>query len=438
MCLERRQRIAACSLAVFAFCVALVIVFNVYLLSMHDVIVAETVDIPPSLRHVNSSLLEQLTMRWKNLQSEQKWNVAVNVHGEPRRELEPTVTATTTNAVRLWRLAGDWVQPRQIYPKKPRGLTDVLRALHTQPIIKAEVFKRGTQLKVLLVLSGGQKAIMKPMRSSRETVFLDTPYSGADRHNGEIAAYHLSRLLDFRWCPLTSGRVVNLKREILPVADKPLSNTFFQKGDSTCFYGVCHYCRRDDPVCAPKAILEAAVIMWLPAKYRLKQHRHPWARTYKTGIKTEWEQNDNYCQQVKKMPPYDDLPRLLDLIDVAIFDFLIGNADRHRYETFEKFSNGSVILLDNGKSFGNPYEDEVSILAPLYQCCIVRASTMKTLQQFAGRTLSSSLESLLKTDPLYPILTKAHLEALDRRRYKALDAIAWCRDGHANVLKSEV
>ena len=45
-------------------------------------------------------------------------------------------------------------------------------------------------------------------------------------------------------------------------------------------------------------------------------------------------------------------PRLLDLIDAAIFDFLIDNGDRHHYEVFENVTNSMVLLLDNGKGWG--------------------------------------------------------------------------------------
>jgi hypothetical protein len=58
--------------------------------------------------------------------------------------------------------------------------------------------------------------------------------------------------------------------------------------------------------------------------------------------------------------------RLFDLVDTSIFDFLIQNGDRHHYETL--YSN--VILLDNGKGFGNPNVFHLDILAPLYQCCV--------------------------------------------------------------------
>lgn len=58
--------------------------------------------------------------------------------------------------------------------------------------------------------------------------------------------------------------------------------------------------------------------------------------------------------------------RILDMVDVAIFDFLMQNGDRHHYELREE----RLLLLDNGKAFGNPSKDFLDILAPLYQCCL--------------------------------------------------------------------
>ena len=80
---------------------------------------------------------------------------------------------------------------------------------------------------------------------------------------------------------------------------------------------------------------------------------------------------------MKKSPPYDKGPRLLDLMDTAIFDFIIGNADRHHYEVFAEQPDSMVLLLDNAKSFGNPEHDEMSILKPITQCCLLRKSTFE-------------------------------------------------------------
>lgn len=38
-----------------------------------------------------------------------------------------------------------------------------------------------------------------------------------------------------------------------------------------------------------------------------------------------WEVDPDYCEEVKQTPPYDSGTRLLDIMDMTIFDFLMGN-----------------------------------------------------------------------------------------------------------------
>jgi hypothetical protein len=83
---------------------------------------------------------------------------------------------------------------------------------------------------------------------------------------------------------------------------------------------------------------------------------------------------------VRDIPPYDSGRRLLDVMDMAVFDFLTGNMDRHHYETFRVFGNDTFPLhLDHGRGFGKPFQDELSILAPVLQCCLMRQSTLTAL-----------------------------------------------------------
>ncbi|EDO28370.1 predicted protein, partial [Nematostella vectensis] len=140
-------------------------------------------------------------------------------------------------------------------------------------------------------------------------------------------------------------------------------------GGNTCFYGVCYYCNKEEAACANKTSMEGSMTIWLPQGWALRKWRHPWQRTY-NNRKASWELDNNHCKKVIQQSPYDQGPRLLDIIDTAVFDFLIGNADRHHYETFKKGDDeGMLVHLDNAKSFGNPDHDELSIAAPLYQCC---------------------------------------------------------------------
>lgn len=200
-----------------------------------------------------------------------------------------------------------------------------------------------------------------------------------------------------------------MKEEIRNYATTQLRNTMYEKDNDTCLYGVCHYCSSSDPVCGTGDILEGALIFWLPRHLRLITQRHPWQRTYKKNKLAAWEIDDGYCDkvllcyiltelsmeiswdwnmlrlkfkqfilrhypvQVKNSKIYSPLSsnRLLDLIDTAIFDFLMDNGDRHHYEFIQSdFRDSLVLLMDNGKSLGNPNIDHLDILAPLYQCCM--------------------------------------------------------------------
>lgn len=206
-------------------------------------------------------------------------------------------------------------------------------------------------MKLLLTLEGGQQALFKPQWYQRDEVIEGPVYAGRDRHNAEVAAFHLSMLLNIRRVPLTVGRKVNLRREIMPVATAELLDTFYQEGNNTCFYGVCMYCEPQSPVCAKRDIMEGAVILWLPSNIRFERNASPWQRSYKSDLVARWEVEENYCDKVKNTKQYaiESSPRLLDLIDAAIFDFLLDNGDRHHYEVPVNLNPASVFLFDNGK-----------------------------------------------------------------------------------------
>lgn len=125
--------------------------------------------------------------------------------------------------------------------------------------------------------------------------------------------------------------------------------------------------------------------------------------------------------------PYKKGPRLLDIMDTTVLDYLMGNADRHHYETVDADGdNGRLLHLDNGKSFRDPSKDEASILAPLEQCCRIRNSTWNRLLFLTSQGLSHVLDQLLRTDPIYPILTRPHLQSIDRRHRTLIDVINKC------------
>jgi hypothetical protein len=175
--------------------------------------------------------------------------------------------------------------------------------------------------------------------------------------------------------------------------------------------------------------MEGSVQLMLPSKPLVKWKiiSHPYRRSYNKKKKAEWEANQNYCNEkvFRDLTYHSKL--LLDLMDMSIFDFLIGNMDRHHYERIISLGNESFpIHLDNGRAFGRPFQDELSILEPLKQCCFLRYSTFNQLKYLYKNKFSKLLDESLKLDPLYPILTKEHLKSIDRRMIIIFDELKKC------------
>jgi len=134
--------------------------------------------------------------------------------------------------------------------------------------------------------------------------------------------------------------------------------------------------------------------------------------------------------------------RLLDLIDLHILDFLIGNQDRHHYESFSVFDEmpAYAIHLDNGRAFGRTQIDDHDILLPLRQCCIIRPSTLLTLLRYyrGPVSLTEALHSSMSKDQVAPILAQKHYPAIERRLKKILDYVLQCLDAHSDSVESVV
>ncbi|KAJ3646435.1 hypothetical protein Zmor_024023 [Zophobas morio] len=284
-------------------------------------------------------------------------------------------------------------------------------------IIKADLDTRGTQLKLLLTLTGQQSVVFKPKWYDVSTVIEGPVYAGKDRYNSEIVAFYLSVILNMPFTPCSVDRAVSFTQDIVPVATKRLINSSFEFNNRTCIYGKCFYCKKQDPVCEDvNFTVYGAVIFNVDVSF--KSYRSPWQRTYKKNKKAAWEEDDGYCKYIKERLTKR---RLLDLVDVSIFDFLMQNGDRHHYETL--YDN--VMLLDNGKGLGNPSVSHLDILAPLYQCCVLRSTTLKKLLNLAGGNLRKKLESIPNITNL---LTAAHMTAMEERLLIVFATIEYCKN----------
>lgn len=336
------------------------------------------------------------------------------------------------------------IQKNELYSPENDYTDRLINDMATMAIVKVSQKDGGTQLKLTIEYENGALALLKPMRFPRDREADPNLFYFVDfeRHNSEIATFHLDRLLGFHRTPPTVGRVLNVTSEIYALADDELLKTFFiSPANNLCFHGKCgYYCDTAHAFCGHPDTLEGSFAAFLPGKNLAprKVWRHPYRRSYHKRRKAVWENDSTYCDTVvKKQPPYDSGRRLLDLMDMAVLDFLIGNMDRHHYETFKMFGNDTFTLhLDHGRGFGLPRHDELSILEPIRQCCLFRQSTLLRLLQFHTRqsepngsrwpSLSQAMRSSLAKDPVNPVLTEANLIALDRRVYITLTTLREC------------
>ncbi|CAG5117779.1 unnamed protein product [Candidula unifasciata] len=322
-----------------------------------------------------------------------------------------------------------------LYDPDDVNIDGVLKDLAGNEITSVEQKEGGTQIKLIMTFENEAEALFKPMRFSREQETLPDHFYFADfeRHNAEIAAFHLDKVLGFHRVPPTVGRLMNISSDIQRVADKKLAKTFFiSPVGNLCFHGVCsYYCDSSHPICGHPMMVEGSLAAFLPPNDMAgrKTWRSPWKRSYSKHKKAYWEVYDDLCAKVKDKHPYNEGRRLLDVLDMSVFDFLTGNLDRHHYETFRDFGNDTFIIhLDNGRAFGKSKYDCISCLAPVRQCCMIRLSTLTKLVKFyiGPDSLSQVMRESLKSDPLNPILVEPHLDALDRRVSKILHVVNGC------------
>ncbi|XP_063596171.1 glycosaminoglycan xylosylkinase-like [Penaeus indicus] len=207
------------------------------------------------------------------------------------------------------------------------------------------------------------------------------------------------------------------------------------KCGQVCFYADYDNGQQKNAQCPTKNNLtEGVVIMWIPEHIKLLEINYPWRHYYKKKGHVKWEKDEHYCDAVQRG---DLANKLLDFIDMSVLDFLIQNTDRHHFFLAAGDPEASVIPVDNGRSFGDPDIDYMDILAPVIQCCRIRAATRARLVLLSGGGLSRALRELLGLDPLAPVLADAHLRALDRRLEHVLAALSACSErkgGWHNVL----
>lgn len=350
----------------------------------------------------------------------------------PKGKYLPNMPAGKTNWETFWR----GIHQTALYDPYETDIDGLLNDLSRDKIVFAKQFGGGTQVKILLEFENRGMAMFKPMRFPREVETNPDHFyfNDYERHHAEIAAFHLDRLLGFYRVPPTVGRLVNMSSEMKLVADRKFNKSFFYSPvNNLCFYSDCaYYCDTNHAICGTPDLKEGSIQLLFPSGKVSERFTwvNPWKRSYSKRQKAPWETDDKHCdEKVRDLFPYNTDRRLLELIDMHVFDFLGGNMDRHHYETFADLSNNSFYLhYDNGRAFGKTKHDEMSILAPLYQCCQISFDTFTKLAKLyiGPKHLSDLMRESLSRDPRSPILIEGYLEALDRRVMKILQEVNKC------------
>ncbi|CAG9807717.1 unnamed protein product [Chironomus riparius] len=397
----------------------------------------ERVPVPPTM---NDKYVDLISILLGHVDSKTPTNYdKVIIKNDITDDLNPSIgelleVKQSKNATNLERFQLS-ITKKEMYPENDKTVQALMLDMIKQPIVHIVQKEGGTQLKLIIEYPNDVHALFKPMRFPREQQTLPNHFYFTDfeRHNAEIAAYHLDKLLGFRRAMPVAGRILNITSEIYQLADDDLLKTFFiSPSNNVCFHGKCsYYCDTSHAICGNPDTLEGSFAAFLPTyeNAQRKVWRHPWRRSYHKRRKAQWETDADYCTMVRDIPPYDTGRRLLDLIDMSIYDFLMGNMDRHHYETFKIFGNDTFpIHLDHGRGFGRAFHDEISILAPVLQCCTIRASTLETLLKYHNgpKKLSDAMRESMTVDPISPVLWEPHLEALDRRVVIILQGIRDC------------
>ncbi|KAL6723487.1 hypothetical protein Aduo_018483 [Ancylostoma duodenale] len=211
-----------------------------------------------------------------------------------------------------------------------KTVDDLLTDLNRAKIKAVHIMDGGTQAKLVFTFDNDKQAVFKPMRFGRD--YESDPnhfyFSDFERHNAEIATFHLDRVLGFRRAVPTVGRIVNMTSELYDKAEKKLKKTFFispgpQQGPSPK--------RRPHLKHMPLIQLKTTAschAVFLPDEGVVprRHNRSPYRRTYsKKNQVAEWQSDMNYCtDKVKVKRQYAHGRKLLDLVDLHILDYLIG------------------------------------------------------------------------------------------------------------------
>lgn len=283
----------------------------------------------------------------------------------------------------------------------PRGPIDVgldgawLRRMAGGAITRVTENQGGSTVTIRLTFEDGARAVLKADQTRSAT-----------NYRSEIAAYHVDRLLGFgRTAPVVGRRFSRaaMRAHLVHAGARP---EFLARFDQEL---------RSPPE-APDEV-KGAVIAW----HSERLHSLEVPRRF-----GEWTAPGATV-------PAEIAPHLVPLSELTLFDFLIDNTDRYSGGNVLRLGpRGPIIFLDNGAGFADwRAQREHALTSDLTRICRYPAPLVRALERVgpaapASQRLGERLRRSLRKDPLTPVLTPLHLEALDRRVAQILEHTTRC------------
>lgn len=274
-------------------------------------------------------------------------------------------------------------------------------------ITKASQNRGGSTVTIRVYFEDGYRAVFKADQTRTAT-----------NYRSEIAAYHLDRLLGCGRTAPVVGRRINRAalRSLLLASDTDAD--FMARVDAEL---------RDAPTGgaaggatggdAPSGDLRGALIAWHDRPLHSLPVPRGWTKWLAAGAEA----------------PDAMRPALPALAELTVFDYLLDNTDRWSGGNVLLLgAGGPVIFLDNGAGFADwRMQKQLRLDADLAGVCEFPRGLLRNLEAMApsrpqAERLSSRLERSLRRDPLAPVLSPAHLAAIDERAGLVLAHVSAC------------
>jgi Golgi casein kinase, C-terminal, Fam20 len=299
------------------------------------------------------------------------------------------------------------------------------QALLHEEIKRVERGRGGRSLGFKITLTSGKRAYFKPEQT----------FSAANWF-GEVAAYHLDRMLGLGRVPLVVSREFAWS-ELVEAAGKDQRKAELIMNDGKLRGAFVAWVTGDLMPLRQEPGWErwVRVRFWPSTAVTPFQRPAVWKRQLDLSRKMgdSWRTKEERFRRRNLRPEPDRADRPAELSDLIVFDYLTRNLDRwggDNANVLVRGKKGPLVFLDNGAGF-EPGEPRPSLME----------ARLHTLQRFRRSTIAAvraldmeRFKQRLAQEPVQPVLGNSQIEALAARRKGLLDWIAELEKIHGEAI----